>query len=580
MSPHSFKDTLKSALKPLTSAVVVLGALSALAPSSASACGGLFCNPNQPVNQAAERILFAQDPTEPELMQMHVRLLYQGNAEDFSWLLPVPPNTRFEISREQVFTRLDANFAPMFTLNRVTEEECDFDARSPSVDDFAEAGAQGGTSAQEPSVTVTSREEVGPYDKVTLAANDVDVLLEWLETNGFDQPDGTREVLEPYLEDYEFLAIKLRTDDSASVVPVMLTFPGDTPAIPMRPTSVAANPDMGVIVHVLGETRAVPVNGFAHVEINDTAIDWLNQGRNYSDVVSQAVDEAPNGLAFTTDFAGTHGLGNVVGEEFPRDLREELESVTNLQQLSEVIFNLANWGFLGDRDFSVFFRQALVDVGLDEETISEMLNISVFCEFGDCWADEEPTMNIMWAETPFDGMMLVSEVNAFYEHNAHINDTFEAHPYLSRLYTTLSADEMTADPSFAFNPDLGDVARTRTATLYQTCEGTPIRLVTPSNLEVNMRDGEPEVIERQEGETVRGQSLRGSAVVERTMSVGQSEVIEDNRPELEDTFAPLYDGGEESSLLGCEQSSEAPTLLSLLLSTLALMVGVRRRKHA
>jgi hypothetical protein len=124
------------------------------------------------------------------------------------------------------------------------------------------------------------------------------------------------------------------------------------------------------------------------------------------------------------------------------------------------------------------------------------------------------------------------------------------------------------------------VARTRTATLYRTCEGENIRLVTPSNLEVNMRDGAPEVIERQEGETVRGQSLRGSAVVERTMSVGQSEVIVDNRRELESTFAPLYDGGEESAVLGCEQTSEVSSLLTLLLAALALMVGVRRRERA
>jgi hypothetical protein len=48
------------------------------------------------------------------------------------------------------------------------------------------------------------------------------------------------------------------------------------------------------------------------------------------------------------------------------------------------------------------------------------------------------------------------------------------HPYLTRLFTTLSADEMTVDPMFAFNPDLPDVSNIRTADARLECpEGDP-----------------------------------------------------------------------------------------------------------
>jgi len=402
---------LTALLSPLASGALLLGALSALTPSGASACGGLFCNPNAPVNQQAERILFAQDPDEPELMQMHVRLIYQGEAERFSWLLPVPPNTRFELSREAMFNVLDSNFAPMFTLNRVTEGECDEFGLDQGVDGIpAFAGTEAGTSGQDPGVQVTSREQVGPYDKVTLRATDVSLLIEWLNENGFDQPEGTEAVLEPYLADYEFLAIKLRTDDSSSVSPVMLTFRGDLPTIPMRPTSVAANPDMGVIVHLLGASRAVPSN-FTHVEINDSAIDWLNQGSNYSDVVSQAVDEAPNHQAFTTDFAGPHNLNSVLEESLPSYIAERFEGVTTLQELYNAIFDLAVEGRLNDRDFSVFFRQALLDVGLEAELVSELLNINIFCDF-ECFP-EMMEARPEWMETAFDAGPLLSEITPF-----------------------------------------------------------------------------------------------------------------------------------------------------------------------
>ncbi len=41
--------------------------------------------------------------------------------------------------------------------------------------------------------------------------------------------------------------------------------------------------------------------------------------------------------------------------------------------------------------------------------------------------------------------------------------------YMTRFFTTLSADEMTLDPVFSFNPDLGDQALERNATLKIEC---------------------------------------------------------------------------------------------------------------
>ncbi len=43
------------------------------------------------------------------------------------------------------------------------------------------------------------------------------------------------------------------------------------------------------------------------------------------------------------------------------------------------------------------------------------------------------------------------------------------HPYLTRLFTTLSPEEMAWDPMFAFNPDLPDVSNVHRAKLTPTC---------------------------------------------------------------------------------------------------------------
>ena len=46
---------------------------------------------------------------------------------------------------------------------------------------------------------------------------------------------------------------------------------------------------------------------------------------------------------------------------------------------------------------------------------------------------------------------------------------FEDYPYLTRLYTTLSAEEMSVDPIFSFNPDLPEVSNIHTANARTVC---------------------------------------------------------------------------------------------------------------
>jgi MYXO-CTERM domain-containing protein len=46
----------------------------------------------------------------------------------------------------------------------------------------------------------------------------------------------------------------------------------------------------------------------------------------------------------------------------------------------------------------------------------------------------------------------------------------QSRPYITRLYTTMSADEMTVDPAFNFNSELGDVSNVHTAEQVIACD--------------------------------------------------------------------------------------------------------------
>ncbi|MCB9622429.1 MAG: DUF2330 domain-containing protein [Sandaracinus sp.] len=92
---------------------------------------------------------------------------------------------------------------------------------------------------------------------------------------------------------------------SGSVRPIVLTYTGTRPMIPIRPTAMAAADDMGVMVWVLGEHRAIPTN-YRHLVIDEARINWLNPGLNYDALITQAADEA-GGQGFVTETYGVRG---------------------------------------------------------------------------------------------------------------------------------------------------------------------------------------------------------------------------------------------------------------------------------
>ena len=112
-------------------ALLLVGATVSANP--ASACGGFFCSSTQPVNQAAERIVFAEngDGTVTAVIQ----ILYQGPSQNFSWVLPissVPDEDGIGIGSDIAFTRLQALTNPQFNLTTTIEGQCS-DIRPPAV---------------------------------------------------------------------------------------------------------------------------------------------------------------------------------------------------------------------------------------------------------------------------------------------------------------------------------------------------------------------------------------------------------------------------------------------------------------
>ena len=471
-------------------------------PQAALACGGLFCDAVQPVNQSAERILFSVHEGQTD---MHVQISYQGPSNEFGWLVPVPRGVETGLSSQLLFTTLDNTIAPRFVLTTEFDGDCGFSRGSGSDAGAAGGGGAGGEGFEEeggPQVQVLERGSLGPYDRAVLDADDVSVLRDWLDLHEFAIPESLDEKLVPYLEaGAVFVVLKLLPDaEAGDIAPLHLRFPGTAPSVPIIPTALAAEPDMGIIVHVLGQHRAIPKN-YLHVQINEAAIDWQSAGMNYADVVSQAADEA-DGRAFTTDYAGA------VPEQLGAALRPLSEDDLAKLRAAEVYDDL-DWRLAGDADFQrIYFDEARPPEGVDPEDYQACPQ---------CYIE---------IHTPVDGAALAhrweEEVQPARE---ALTLAFDRSAYLTRLYTTLSPAEMDTDPVFAFNPDLKPVSNVHNAREVYPCvngdvvwDGAVLVLADGTQAE-----GEP--IRRQGGVTMRGQALTAAKSVEKLEEAGPAVVL-------------------------------------------------------
>lgn len=559
-------------------AAAAAAAVVGMAPNDAHACGGFFCNNSQPVNQAAERIVFSHgsDGTVTAVIQIQ----YQGPSEDFAWMLPVAGDPDVQVSSDAAFMRLQNATNPQYQLTTTIEGTCGgggFRSGPTSAggggSDAASAAADGGT----PPVTVVNQGAVGPYDYVVIsvdpaAADPADVAVTWLQDNGYDVSDFGREVLRPYLDGgMNLLSFRLsKGNDAGSIRPVMITFGSGLPSIPIRPTAVAATDDMGVMVWVLGAERAVPANYYS-LELNEALINWLNPNSNYNDVVTRAANEA-GGQGFVTEMAGPASpLAETIFSSFERDNWAAVSGYDWTGEEGRLLLDvLGQFGTLdGIRDVLADTVPLPAGVSLDE------LLACVSCYYTGTEADIadfEPAA------------FLESMRTQVIEPMARTRALFEARPYVTRLYTTMSADEMTMDPVFDFNGDLGDYSNVHDAERIIEC--------SPS---LDMSEA-PWRVELPNGETVRGrgrtwpfdtadEDMPANARTVRVGTSGTGEVVTDNTDAISETLdahnATVATGGTERDGGLCSASAvgTGSNAAALGLSLLALLgLALRRRR--
>lgn len=420
-----------------------------VAPPPAQACGGFFCA-QVPVDQLGEQIIFGFDNGR---VTAQILINYVGEAEDFAWLLPIPSEPEIRVGSNTAFQVVQSRTQPFFDLRWDNNDgECGGWGMWLAEMD---AGA-GDPSPGPPSVDVIAQKDVGPFRTVVLKATDTQELVDWLDEHGYDQPPSALPLIEHYVQqDMYFVALRLKSGESTgSIQPIVLEFDEEAPCVPLVLTQIAAVPDMPVRLYLAGEHRTVPSN-WLHVVVNEKKIDWLNFGRNYNDVVTQAVDEA-SGRAFVTEYAGDSAL--LAGAIYTEG-RFDLDALATLDDPIAFMNAIISQRFPSDSTMMALLQK---HIPMPEALVGQVDERSFYNNL-DAYAEH-------LEDLAFDPAAFVTDLEERIV--APLRDTqaiFDRAPYLTRLFTTISPDEMTRDPIFVQNADLPEVSNARVAQAEAEC---------------------------------------------------------------------------------------------------------------
>jgi hypothetical protein len=517
----------------------------------ALAYGGVWSSEGTPVSQAGQEIILVDHPD--STITAIVRIRYAGPAQDFAWVVPVPGKPTVRVSSNIVFERLKAATGPEHWLEVGADGTC----LGEDADGGLDAGPYPYPEAPEPDPSapaslVIDRGQVGPYDYAQLELDEsrddpAAAASDWLTANGYRLSGRERELLGSYLKDgLNLLAFKLTKDEDADALrPISLTYESELPMIPLRAAAAGAQDDMHVQVWIAGPSHAIASN-YSALVLNDALIDWLSVERynagtlpaggvgpagprlprptNYDALVTAAADEA-GGRGFVTELA-------LPASQF----RDQLWSVLDAEQRAAMVPDVTADGL--DLILAASVHYGSWDGW--QQAVQGAITLPEGVTLDELGRDPERYRAAVVVDSATFVQLLEEHVIAPVADTAAL---FSNAPYLTRLFTTISADEMTVDPSFDYNLDLAQVSNVHVAKQRIDCNEERARADAPWRIELPQGGVVLGEGSSQEWPVAAG-SLPANLKIVMLSTTGSGTVLEDNSAEIARKLSEAAGGAE------------------------------------
>ena len=175
---------------------------------------------------------------------------YEGDAEDFAWVIPVPAYPKLFSVEDEIFYELHQLTLPP----PPSSFGCGWGGGIPV------PGAEDGDGVQ-----VWEENQVGIYYTTTLSASDPDSLVDWLNDNGYAFPAEGQEILGYYVQkNWFFVAMKIQHEGiinssenyTGAIQPIGIMFFSDDMIYPLK-ISTLSTPSWGteVLIYAFSDER-------------------------------------------------------------------------------------------------------------------------------------------------------------------------------------------------------------------------------------------------------------------------------------------------------------------------------------
>lgn len=268
-----------------------LALLTLALPAPALACGGVF----GPIEAEAATAFETQTVLihrTADRVDVHLRMTIAPGAEQFSWVLPAPPDATLALGDDALFDALDAITRPVITIENLNSGGGCSDAAAGD-------GGRGGVDVEEVG-------RIGEYDYAVIAAADASAAVAWLTANGFAAPPGAAAAMQPYADaGLDFIGIRLARPDPDAVRPTPLVIStadttGELPLYPLGMSRLSVAGMLPVLLYVLGPDRAAVTSAASTTVVELADLIRSNRYMSYEDAIDFRQDEA-SGPLWVTD---------------------------------------------------------------------------------------------------------------------------------------------------------------------------------------------------------------------------------------------------------------------------------------
>lgn len=236
--------------------------LSLLSLPAQAFCGFYVGGAGQELYSDATMVVMMRDGTKTVLS---IQNSYQGPAEDFAMVVPVPVVLKKEDVKtlpRELFGKVDQLAAPRL-VEYWEQDPCHLPPKPRmKARRFAMEEERSMAMADDLGVKIEAQFEVAEYDVVILSAKESTGLDTWLRKNDYNIPKGAPEVLEGYVQQgTKFFVAKVDPervtfeDGRAVLSPLRMAYDSKTFSLPIRLGLLSAKGDQDLLVHILASDR-------------------------------------------------------------------------------------------------------------------------------------------------------------------------------------------------------------------------------------------------------------------------------------------------------------------------------------